>query len=630
MTQVSNSLETALMLHQSGRLQAAEKLYREIVRADPFDSDALHLLGVAVHQQGRNDEAVESILQAIAVRPNASAFHNNLGAVFHALGRSSEAVAAYHQAIRLNGNDPDSHFNLANVLLSLNQLEDAATSFEKTVALRPMFVEAQFSLGKILRTLGRSTEAESCFKLMLQMEPDHAEAHNYLGTVVHDQGRIEEAISSYRDALELNSEYAVAHNNLGTALKDRGDYEDAIHHYQQALKLKPRLTEVYFNLGNAFREQGLLEQAVGNYHKALYFNPDDFQSRVNLAVTHKDRAEPAKAVLCYQHVLRDRPDNAEARFNRALLRLQAGDYQFGWDEYEWRWKYNEVPPRFQFPEWDGSSLEEKTILIYAEQGVGDEVMFASCLPQMIQNAKQCLVECEPRLLPLLERAFPQARFLAKPADQNRQMNEILASVNCQSAIGSLPRWLRRSTAEFPPAKPYLLPDPQQRNYWKNRLADLGSGLKIGISWRGGKDVDVRRKRSTTLTQWKTLLKTPNVHWLNLQYGDCSAELRQFQNESDAIIHDFDELDPLADLDGFAALISELDLVISIDNSTVHLAGASGIPTWILLPHVADWRWLRNQETTPWYSSVKLFRQPARDDWTSLFQQVSHALQTLPD
>ncbi|MCH7988091.1 MAG: glycosyltransferase family protein [Planctomycetes bacterium] len=409
------------------------------------------------------------------------------------------------------------------------------------------------------------------------------------------------------------------------ALKELDRFDEAIHSYENALRLDPDYVAVHFNLGNAYREQGHLDEAVEGYLQALKRDADHFEARVNLAVVHKDLGEPKKAALCYEHVLKDRPDCAEAHFNRSLVWLQTGDFQRGWEEYEWRWKHDAKPPRFSMPQWDGTSLEQKTLLIFAEQGVGDEIMFASCLPDVIAISKRCVVECDRRLVPLFERSFPKAVFLAKPADGNAESNDLLSSVDVQCGIGSLPRWTRRTVEDFPNRDRYLETDSSLREKWRSRLAELGDGLKVGISWRGGKDANVRRKRSTNLDQWKTLFEISGVHFVNLQYGNCTTELQNANNDVGIVIHDWDDADPLSNLDEFAAQIAELDLVISVDNSTVHLAGALGVPTWVLLPSAADWRWIRNHDDTPWYSSLKLFQQPTRSDWSTLFGKVATAL-----
>jgi tetratricopeptide (TPR) repeat protein len=625
MTQVSSDLESALRLHQSGRLQEAERLYREVVRDDPFDSDALHLLGVTAHQQGRNDEAADYIIQAITIRPMVAEFHNNLGSVLHAMSRSEEAVAAYEEAIRLAPDDADSHFNLGNILSYLERFDQAAVSFEKTVELRSTFAEAYFSLGNVQKKLGRHADAANSYQRTLHIVPDYAKAHNNLGTALHDQGRIEEALPCYRQALQLDPHSADAYNNLGTALKKLERYDEAIDSYENALRLDPESVAVHFNLGNAYREQGNLHEAVQSYLQTLNRDSDHFEARINLAVSHKDLGEPKKAILCYEHVLKDRSDCAEAHFNRSLVWLQAGDLQRGWEEYEWRWKQDATQPRFQMPGWDGTPLEQKTILVFAEQGVGDEIMFASCLPDVIAISKKCIVECDRRLLPLFERSFPEAVFLPKPADQRPAANGLLSSVDVQCGIGSLPRWTRKTWEDFPTRDRYLETDSSLREKWNSRLAELGKGLKIGISWRGGKEADVRRKRSTNLGQWKNLFEISGVHFVNLQYGDCSAELREASHHLGIVIHDWDDADPLSNLDEFAAQIAELDIVISVDNSTVHLAGALGVPTWVLLPLAADWRWRPCRDHTPWYACLKLFQQPKRNDWSTLFDQVTTEL-----
>lgn len=273
--------------------------------------------------------------------------------------------------------------------------------------------------------------------------------------------------------------------------------------------------------------------------------------------------------------------------------------------------------------WDGSILTDKTLLLYGEQGIGDEVMFSSCLSELIaQQPKQIILEYDLCLKPLVGRSFPSNKGSAKKHIVNHSNEKI--TIDFQVALGNIPIFLHPDLGSFPVPKPFLIPDPNLVDKWINRFNNIGSGMKIGISWRGGSTDLNKKTRSTPLQMWKSVLKS-KAHFINLQYGDCVSEINKVKETTGITIHDWPDADPLKDLDNFAAQIAVLDLVISIDNSTVHFAGALGKPTWILLPFAPEWRWLLNRDDSLWYPTVRLFRQQKIGDWETVFKEVHKTL-----
>jgi hypothetical protein len=275
--------------------------------------------------------------------------------------------------------------------------------------------------------------------------------------------------------------------------------------------------------------------------------------------------------------------------------------------------------------WNGAPIPGGTLLITAEQGVGDEIMFASLVGEAASRAGDCVVECDPRLVPLFARSMPRIRVRATPAGSAGFQPTLVPDFDEHIAMGSLPRFLRPTLASFPGVRGYLKADARRRDKWKVRLRGLGAELKVGISWRGGRKLETRRTRSTKLEDWLPLFATPDVRFVNLQYGDCAAELARLQEQHGILVHHWADANPLEDLDEFAAEISALDLVISIDNSTVHMAGALGCPVWTLLPYVPDWRWLLDRDDSPWYHSMRLFRQVRRGCWADVLPAVAGEL-----
>ena len=588
----TQTLHESLKLHQSGELERAEQIYREILRVDPQHADALHLLGVIFHQRNENEKAVESIRRAVSVNRNVSQYYCNLGIACHALNRFDDAIAGFEKSLRIDPGNAKTRFNLGKTFESAGNNAEAQKQFRQAVRLQPDFVEAHFNLANAIHNLGRLDESVEAYREALDLSPQTAEIHNNLGTVYKDRDEYDQALICFRHAVEIKPDHAQAHNNLGTVYQYQGRFDEAITCYRRAVDIEPNFAGALTNLGNVFCDSGQMDPAIDSFSEAIHCQPD----------------------------------NIKAHFNRALARIQNGEFIAGWEAYEWRWQHKVRPRTFPQPVWDGASLESKTVLAYAEQGIGDEVMFASCVPDMIECAQHVVLECDSRLVDLFSRSFPEATVVARPPDsQPLSESSAVQNADVQIALGSVPRFKRLSLDQFPRRASYLVPDSNQVAQWRERYGLLPEGLRVGISWRGGNEPDVRRIRSTTLDQWADLLTLANVRFINLQYGETQHELNGMQEQFGITIHDWIDSDPRNDLDDFAAQIAALDLVISVDNSTVHMAGAVGSEVWTLLPFSADWRWMRGREGSLWYPSMRLFRQPNINNWDTTFRLVSSEL-----
>jgi tetratricopeptide (TPR) repeat protein len=328
------------------------------------------------------------------------------------------------------------------------------------------------------------------------------------------------------------------------------------------------------------------------------------------------------AIAAYQEAIRLDPTNAKAHWNLAHSYLLQGDFARGWPEHEWRGPAGEVEfDHYTQPRWDGSPLAGKSLVVFGEQGLGDEVMFASCYEELVDQAGECIFVCDPRLVALLGRSFPRAKVFGHRRRRDRAPFAVEQRVDWQIAAGSLPMYLRRKAVDFPGRRSYLLPDAAAVNQWKQRFARLGHGLKIGISWRAGGRPSERQRRTTELADWRPLFALPGIQWMNLQYGHVGEDLAVAKKDLGITIYDFAEGDPLVDLDQFAAKVAALDLVISVGNATLHLAGALGVPGWGILPLVPGWRWQIAGPTSPWYPSVRLYRQQLAERWDDVFRHL---------
>lgn len=447
-----------------------------------------------------------------------------------------------------------------------------------------------------LHQQGDLKQAASIYKWVLKKQPDQVDALHLLGVIANQQGNYPEAITLIQRAITLLPDKAAFFYNLGISYQALFDYTRAKEAYSNAIRLQPNHAEAHDNLGVVFQRLGLLDKAIVEHRTAISLQPED-------------------AV------------NPISHWNLSQALLPFGEFNEGWKEYNWGFGCGMREKReYAYPYWEGDDIRNKTLFITAEQGVGDEIMFASCFADAMASAKQCIIECDNRLAPLFERSFQGASILTHYRDNTPGSLDAYPHVDLQIPSGSLPGYFRNSIDDFPRQKNYLYADPDKITLWQQRFAELGDGLKIGISWRGGHDHATQTSRSTALANWSEVLQSQDVHFINLQYGDCSKEIQNISDTMNIQIHDWDDVDPLLDIDNFAAEIAALDLVISIDNSTVHLSGALGVETWLLLPYTPEWRWLQGHSDTPWYDSLLLLRQSDINNWEPVFADVKHRLE----
>jgi tetratricopeptide (TPR) repeat protein len=590
---IQQALDLAVQHHNEGRLPEAEKLYNQILQADPKQPIALHLLGVIAYQVGKNDVAVDLISKALDVMPDYVEAYNNLGNAFNGMGKLEEAVASYRKALAIKPDYAEAHNNLGSTLDDLGKPDEAISHYRNAISIKPDYAEAHHNVALALEGLRRWDDAATSYQRALAIKPDYAEAHFNLGNVLKEQDRLDEAIASYRKALAIKADYVEAHNNLGVIFQGVNELKEAVACYNRALAIQPDYAEAHNNYGNTLKELGRLDEAVTRYRQALAIKPDHAEAHVNLSYA---------------------------------LQLQ-GNLKEGWEEYEWRSKTKTIGTRLLPIEmWSGSPLQGKSILVYAEQGVGDEITFASCIPDLVEQSPTNLyLECSPRLEALFARSFPGVHVSGTKKDTELSWMGEIGQPNYALPIGSLPKFFRNSVAEFPERQAYLTANPDLVEKWTKRLAGLNEGPRIGISWKGGSNPSIARKASIHLPEWLPLFSS-NASFINLQYGDVSEEIAAL---GDVLIHDWPDNDPLKDLDNQAALISCLDLVITIDNATVHMAGALGAKTWALVEQLPDWRWPEAfGDCPPLYRSVRLFRQKRLFEWGAVMYRVAQALDDL--
>jgi tetratricopeptide (TPR) repeat protein len=529
--------------------------------------------------------------------------------------------------LKYNQDFVDAYYNLANALKEKGYLDEALIYYEKTIQLNPNFAHAYNNLGAIYQNNNKIDQALIYYQKAIALNPNHADAQYNLGNIFRDKNQFEQAIIHYEKAIQLNPSFAGAYNNLGSLYLDKLDSGKAISCFQKAIRINPNFAGAYNNLGTVYRNELEFDKAIHCFEKALQIEPNFIEAYNNLGLSLQEKNQLNESIHCFQKALLINPEFVEAHWNMSLSLLKSGSLEEGWQKYEWRLKnYNHLNCHqdFSLPLWDGSSLRRKTLFIATEQGIGDEIMFALCLSEVIAQAALCIIETDERLVPLLARSFPSATII-KRLDKRQPYPKDLPRADMTIAIGSLPQYLRKNVESFPKETVYLISDNEKTKFWRRRYKMLGDGLKVGISWHGGSKITEIRKRSLSLIQWQKLFSIQGIHFINLQYGDCIDELAEAKEKLGINIQHWDDANPLKDLDSFASQIRALDMVISIDNSTVHMAGALGVIVWTLLPFSCDWRWMKDVEYTPWYPTMRLFRQPAPGDWESVMTKVFEKL-----
>jgi tetratricopeptide (TPR) repeat protein len=586
--QIQALLTDAIELHQYGRLLEAERAYRQILQIESDHPEALHLLGVISHQKGHHQKALQLISEAIESEPQNHRFHSNLGLVFEALDQMPEAIQSYRQALNLNPDDAHACNNLGNALQKEGQIEEAMWYLRKALQQAPEMPEAHFNIAKILAQKGNTEAAIDHYQQAIKHKPDYEKAYNNLGNALMNHGQTDAAIKNFHKAIELKPNYVGALNNLGNALRTQNRTDEAIQIFKQAIQQTPDSAESYCHLGNAFKDQGEFDSALGHY----------------------------------RHAIQIKPHFAEAHFNRSIVHLLNGNFLEGWKEYEWRLQRNEwktiCSQRAGLPRWEGQSLAGKQIFVYDEQGFGDTLQFARYLPLVKDRGGEVIFETRPELMGLFKN-FAGADNVIERQSYDRPVVE----ANFYISLLSLPGIFKTRLETIPDKIPYLFADSAKAQSWASKLSE--SGFKVGVVWAGQPIHGEDRNRSCTLNQFAPLLEIPGVHLIGLQKGPAAKQ--RFDQENGKI-HFVNLGAELKDFSDTAGLIENLDLVISVDTAVAHLAGAMGKPVWVLLPFIPDWRWMMNRKDSPWYSSMRLFCQKIKDDWNSVFQQITDELRIL--
>lgn len=616
-----------------------------------------NLLGASATEIGQLDHAVSAFLRVIEINPNYAQAYNNLGTAYFHKEELDLAIEAYKKAISINPHYPDALNNLGQALCKFGSVSEAIETYRTALSIDPMFAPAYFNLGLASKISENWVEAIAAFEKAIFLNPDFKSAYNEIGVAFLEQHDVEQAVTYLKKAVSLHPDCAFTQNNLGFALHKIGAFHEAALHFKTAISLKPDHVEAISNLGAAFKEQEKFDKAVALYNEAITLNPryadahnnlgdlyreqghyekalsalkiaislDPTFARAynNLGATYKNLGRFDEAVQAFKSAIKVKPKFADSYHNLGRLYWLMCNFKKAFELMEWRWLvdgksigdvYNGVEQV-----WDGE--DEAKVFVWKEQGLGDQIMYASMLSEVSEKSKGLVVECDERLIPIYERSFPNdIKFI------NNQNNISELDYDHQIAIGSLPKHLRKNLEDFTHvANGWLKADPHRKNDLRKKLLKNERDRIIGVSWFTKSTLKEARKRNIPLVELMESLKQVSATFVSLQYGDTDDELRTVSDQLDIEIVNVNDIDFYKDIDGLAALISACDVVVSIDNTTVHLAGALGVDTRVLLSNVAEERWGTSGLDSYWYEALHLYRRGEQKDWKSQLDQLTDDL-----
>ena len=603
-----------------GKQADAENYWRAAVCLHPDYADAHNNLGLLLADGGRWPEAESAYRRALQANPRLASAHNNLGIALAGQSRPAEAEAEYRQALAIRPDYVEAHNNLGNLLKIQGRHDHAVAAYRQALAINPRHAQGHNNLGLLLAESKGFAEAEAAYRLALAIQPDYVEAYNNLGKLLHETGRHAEAEAAYRQALALKPDYAPAYNNLGVICAAANRHAEAFDAYRLALALRPDFAEAYNNRGVLLTETLRHEEAETDFQRAIALLPGYAEAHNNLGVLLKNRKRYADSEAAYRQALRLRPDYADARFNLALLLLLLGRLAEAWPLYEARnhpdkSDGNPVPP-LPFPQWRGEPLAGKSLLVWHEQGFGDDIQFCRFIPELkAQGAAAIGLVCRPPLAPLL------ATLAGLDAVHAEEAGARIPYYDYWTLPMSVPLHYGLTLDNIPAALPYLHALPERLAQWRARLPPAGP--RVGLVWKsypGHSNCGLRSLPG--LATLAPLWTVPGVQFVSLQKGAAEDEARD-PPPGLAWTQLGTEIQDFADS---AAILAQLDLLISVDTAVVHLAGALGKPCWVMLPYQVDWRWQEQPADSDWYPQVmRLFRQSPAEDWDEVAGQVAEAL-----
>ena len=593
------------------QLEKAMDCFMEAIRLKPKFTEAFVNLANTLHELGKYDEAIEYCDEALLIQPKLFQAYNNKGNIFRSIGKLEEALQCYQEAIKIHPNYPEALNNCGLVLQDLKRTSEGIRFFEMAIQANPNYAIAYCNLAEAYRNLKNFPLALDFCNQAIQIAPLLASAYNTRGVVLYQLKQFEESLSSYHQAIELNPNYPEAFCNAGVVLKALKQYTKALEYYETAISLKPNYAIAICNQGVVLKELDRLEDALFCYNQAIELDPKFAEAFNNRGIVLKELGHNDQAFDSYQSAITLEPDRGTFHWNLSILYLLRGNFKKGFQEYEWRWKDEEVSlisgkRDFKEPLWLGDhTLSGKTILLYTEQGLGDTIQFGRYVPLFAHLDCKVILEIQEPLMPLFEHLPGVHQLVARGSP--------LPAFDYQCPLMSLPLAFGTTLETIPPIQPIII-DAEKITQWQSRLG-LKRKPRVGLVWSGGTTHKDDRRRSIQLKDYLSYC-TDDFEYFSLQKEIRETDTQDLQNSS--IRHFENDLHDFADT---AALISQLELVISVDTSVAHLAASLNKPTLILIPHAPDWRWMLDRDDSPWYPTVKLYRQTTLGDWQTSLQTL---------
>ncbi|MCE9632701.1 MAG: tetratricopeptide repeat protein [Methylophilales bacterium] len=651
MLDIVSSVQHAMSLHSQGLLAEASEAYLAILKQYPDLFDGLHLLGVVRYQQGQHEEAIRLIKQALVINPNSAPAHSNLGNVYRETKRHAEAINAYQHAVATNPGYVEGHYNIGNLYFEMGRNEDALVAYDRVLNLNPHHEDTLINKGLLQYNMQRNEEAIASFDRLLEFKPKHIGAlfnralalyasqryvaaiesydllleslphdvtiHCNRGMAFYALGMHEQAVISYDRGLMFDPNCARSLANRGTALHQLKQYEAALASYNEAISINAGYAEAYSNRGGLLHEMGRLDDALASYDTALNIYPEYAAAHCNRGVLMMDLLRHEEAMTCYNRALEIRSEYSDAHWNLGICRLRLGDFENGWSQHEYRWQVKQLAngqPHFDQPFWRGENVAGKTLLIYAEQGLGDTLQFYRYVKLLTDQGAMVLLKAQSALIPIFNGLNDQVTLLKE--------SDLIPDFDLHCPLLSLPMVFNTRLGTIPADTPYLYAKPDKVAHWQGVLGDK-TLPRVGIVWSGNPAHKNDHNRSIALEKLAHLFD-PKYQIISLQKEVKTNDVSFLENHLE-VLHFGDVIQDFSDT---AALVELMDLVITVDTSIAHLAGAMGKPVWILLPYSPDWRWMVEREDSPWYPTARLFRQPAIGDWGGVIEKVSQELAKL--
>ena len=606
---LSAVLADALRAYDQNDLPRVEEILRQVVDAVPNADIAWHLRGLTAQKRGDLDHASGYLAEAQRQAPENPIFNRDLGAVLLANGSADEALRHLRMAAELDPTDPATQFQMANAQAYIGDFAGAIENYRHCISRQPESHEAFNNLSFALRRNSEVLSAIAAARKSLALFPDFSDALNNLGLALCDARQYPEAIENFRAAIEISPDNSEIVNNLGVAVHANGDLAEAAHILRRAIAIRPDWPEALVNLGNVLRSQGKFEAAAAIYRMAHSVDPDNTNALGNLGLALLNLNNPIEASAVYTKALSISPDNSDIRMSLGISQLMQGKYADGWENYEARWhaeQFTAKHRRFAIDRWKGEPLQGRKLLVYAEQGFGDTLQFCRYLTLLSDQGAEVHFECQRPMVEL-------CRSLQGIKNVIARKDPIPESDYCIPLM-SIPRIFNTTLESVPANVPYLSPSSPKVDSFRAQLGD--TDLKVGLVWLGNPDRQDDGMRSCPKTALAQIQAVNQVQFVSLQIG-------QIPPNSHSDLLDFGT--QCTSFDDTAAAVEALDLVITVDTATAHLAGALGKPVWVMLGHHADWRYLMDREDSPWYPTMRLFRQTSHGDWEGLAATVAREL-----